>query len=88
MTNALPIVVAPNYTATHKQNVGATSLFSVSDADNDTITAYQFWDSTADPASGHWVVGGAAQTAGHAIDVTVAQIASATFQSGSGPDHL
>jgi hypothetical protein len=43
---------------------------------------------TADPASGHWVVGGVAQPAGQAIDVTPAQLASATFQSGSGSDRL
>jgi len=60
----------------------------VSDADGDAIKAYQFWDSTSDPASGHWVVGGVVQSAGQAIDVTPAQLSSTTFQSGSGSDHL
>src|SRR5205814_1342224 len=61
----------------------------VSDLDSgDTITAYQFWDSTADPASGHWVVGGIAQGAGVAIDVTPTQLLTASFQSGSGTDHV
>ncbi len=81
-----PVVSATNFTASRAQ-VAATSLFSVSDADDDTITAYQFWDSV--PASGHWVVDGAAEPAGQAIDVTPAQLASATFQSATGAtDHL
>jgi hypothetical protein len=84
----LPVVSATNYNASHGQNIAASSLFSVSDADSDAITAYQFWDSTADAASGHWVVGNVAQSAGQAIDVTPAQLAGATFQSGSGFDHL
>jgi hypothetical protein len=81
-----PVVSAANYTASHGQNIAATSLFSVSDADNDPITAYQLWDSVG--GTGHWVVGGAAQPAGQAIDVTPAQLAGVTFQSGSGSDHL
>jgi hypothetical protein len=89
-TDSVPVVTpaATNYTATHGQDIAASSLFSVSDADNDTIIAYQFWDSTADPTSGYWVVGGVAQLAGRAIDVTPAQLAGATFQSGSGSDDL
>jgi len=83
-----PVVVpvTATYAATHNQNIPVASLFTVSDADHDTITAYQFWDSI--PANGHWVVGGLAQPAGQAIDVTPAQLASATYQSGSGSDHL
>jgi len=50
-------------------------FFSATDADGDTITNYQFWDSTADPASGHWVVGGVTQGTNVAIDVTAAQLA-------------
>lgn len=84
----LPVVMAPDYAAHHNQTIAATSLFSVSDGDGDPITAYQFWDSAGNAAGGHWVVGGAAQPVGQAIDVTPAQLASATFQSGSGSDHL
>jgi microcystin-dependent protein len=83
-----PLAAAADFTATANQNIAASSLFSVTDADSDAITAYQFWDSTADPASGHWVVGGAAQPTGQAINVTSAQLAGATFQSGSGSDDL
>ena len=85
-----PVVTmaAFNVSAGHGQTFAAGSLFSVSDADGDTITAYQFWDSTADAASGYWVVGGAQQAAGQAINVTPAQLTTASFHSGSGSDHL
>jgi len=33
------------------QNIAASSLFSVMDSDGDTITKYQFWDSTRDSRS-------------------------------------
>ena len=64
-------MTAPDFTAsTHSQNVAVTSLFSVSDADGDTITKYQFCDSSSDPQSGHFVVGGVAQGVSQAIDVS------------------
>ena len=83
-----PVVTASDFTATHNQNIAASSLFAMSDADGDAITSYQFWDSTSDPSSGHFVVGGVAQGTNVAIDVTAAQLASTTFQSGSGSDDL
>jgi len=83
-----PVITAHTYSATHFENIAAASLFSVSDADGDPITAYQFWDSTFDPASGRWIVGGSVQPVGQAINVTAAQFATATFQTGSGPDQL
>jgi len=86
--NSLPVVTTSDTAASHGQSIDASSLFSVTDADNDSITEYQVWDSTTDPASGHWVVGGVAQGANAAIDVTAAQLASTTFQSGSGSDDL
>ncbi|CAN7258582.1 hypothetical protein LJR220_001128 [Bradyrhizobium sp. LjRoot220] len=83
-----PIAVVSDFTASHNQNIAASTLFSVVDAENDAIAAYQFWDSTANPASGHWSVNGIAQSAGVAIDVTAAELAQTTFQSGSGTDDL
>ncbi|WP_298380269.1 hypothetical protein [uncultured Bradyrhizobium sp.] len=83
-----PVVSATDVSATHGQDIAASSLFSVTDADGDTITAYQLWDSTSDPASGHWVVGGVAQAANIAINVTPAQLTGTSFQSGSGSDDL
>ena len=46
------------------------------------------WDSTADPASGYWIVDGTVQAAQQAVDVTPAQLVDARFQSASGTDHV
>ena len=86
--NHAPVVTASDFSATHGQNIAAASLFSVSDADTDTITAFRFWDSTADATSGHFVVNGVSQGGNQNIDVSAAQLASTTFQSGSGSDDL
>jgi len=66
----------------------SSSLFSVTDADGDFIAKYQVFDSTSDPSSGYWAINGVAQGSNVAIDVTAAQLASTTFQSGSGSDDL
>src|SRR5262249_42685182 len=83
--NNAPVVGATDPTnGARRAKPLASSLFSVSDVDGDAITRYQFWDSTANASSGHWMVNGVAQGAGMAIDVTAAQLAQTTFQSGSG----
>ncbi|HEX8031225.1 MAG TPA: hypothetical protein VF491_22305 [Vicinamibacterales bacterium] len=84
----LPIVAAADFSASHGQDIAASTLFSTTDADGDTIANYQLWDSTSDPSSGHWVVAGVAQGTNVAIDVTAAQLSSTSFQSGSGSDDL
>ncbi|WP_456659183.1 hypothetical protein [Bradyrhizobium sp. JR3.5] len=84
----LPIVSATDYSASHGQDIAASTLFSTTDADGDTIANYQLWDSTSDPSSGHWVVAGVAQGTNVAIDVTAAQLSNTSFQSGSGSDDL
>ncbi|MBC9976676.1 hypothetical protein, partial [Bradyrhizobium campsiandrae] len=86
--NHAPVVSASDYSATHSQNISASSLFSVSDADSDSMTAFRFWDSTSDGSSGHFVVNGVAQGTNQNIDVTAAQLASTTFQSGAVSDDL
>src|SRR5262245_4424412 len=48
--DAQRVVTPPDFTASHNQNIAASSLFSVTDGEADTITKYQFWDSTSDPA--------------------------------------
>jgi VCBS repeat-containing protein len=80
-----PVVTASNVTATHNQSFAASSLFSVTDADGDAITAYDFYDATG---SGHFVVNGVVQAADTVITVTAAQLAQTTYQSGSGADQL
>jgi hypothetical protein len=86
--NQAPVATAADFPTTPGQNIAATSLFGVTDADSDTITKYQFWDSTSDPSSGHFVVGGVAQGTNQNIDVTAAQLSATSFQSGSSSDDL
>jgi hypothetical protein len=74
----------PNY----PRSCGVASTRPSLDSQGDTITKYQFWDSTSDANSGHFVVNGNAQGVNQAIDVTAAQLAQTTFQTGSGADQL
>ena len=55
----------------------ASALFTASDADNDPIVAYQFWDST--PGQGHFEISGAAKGENQAIDVMANQLAATQF---------
>src|SRR5262245_54741563 len=56
-------VAATNAIATNAQAFAAASLFSASDPESDPVVAYQLFDATTDPASGHWVVNGVDQAA-------------------------
>src|SRR5258707_6072057 len=80
-----PVVSASNAAIASGQSVAASSLFTASDPDGDTITKYEFYDATG---NGHFALGGVAQGAATVIDVTAAQLASTTYQSGSGSDQL
>ena len=79
------MVTALNTTVTHKQSVAASSLFTASDPDGDTITTYALKDVTG---NGHFVVNGVVQAANVEIDLTAAQLAQTTYQSGSGSDQF
>src|SRR5207248_1985274 len=81
--NHAPLVSASDRSVAHGANPAASTLFSVSDADSDTITKYQFWDSNSAPASGHITINGTAQAASQYIDVLAAQIGQTTFVAGS-----
>ncbi|MCP3416203.1 hypothetical protein NLM16_19090 [Bradyrhizobium brasilense] len=84
-----PVVTASNVTALHGQTSAlASSLFSVSDNESDTITQYAFWDTGG---NGHWVVNGVAQSAGVEIDVAAANLSQVSYVFGPGgstPDTL
>jgi hypothetical protein len=53
--------------ASSGQTFSGPSLFSVSDADHDTLT-YSFYDAT--PANGHFVLNGVVQHDGESFTVT------------------
>jgi len=88
LPNHAPVSSTSNRTAAHGQTLALSSLISVSDADQDTITRYQLWDSTRDPSSGHFVVNGVVQVAGTVIDITAAQLDQKTFVTGMVSDNL
>ena len=80
-----PVVTAINATLTHNQSVAASSLFTATDPDGQTITTYALKDVTG---NGHFVVNGVVQATNVEIDLTAAQLAQTTYQSGSGSDQI
>ena len=79
------MVTALNKTVTHNQSIAASSLFTATDPDGDTITTYALKDVTG---NGHFVVNGVTQATNTEIDLTAAQLAQTTYQSGSGSDQF
>jgi hypothetical protein len=81
--NHAPVLTAADVTANHGDTFAASSLFSVSDADVDTMTQYQFLDVSA-PANGYFSLGGTIQNPGQAFTVTAAQLPQLQFHRGAG----
>jgi VCBS repeat-containing protein len=81
-----PTVAVSDKTATHGQVLAASSLFSASDADGDTLTQFDFWDTGT--GGGHFVLNGVAQGTNQSIVVSASQLAQLSYQSGSGADTL
>ena len=86
--NSAPVVAAKEQTVAKNASFAASSLFSVSDADGDAITAYRFRDATAGNSSGHFVVNGVTQGANQTINMSAAQLSQTTFQTGTTADNL
>ncbi len=87
--NQAPVLTVPGtVTAGPNQSLQASSLFSVTDAENDTLT-YFFQDGTAAANSGHFVLNGTALAQGAGFHVTgTAQLAQLSFLTGSVDDDL
>jgi hypothetical protein len=79
--NRAPTATASDIPAARGDILNASSLFSANDADGDHLL-YFFYDNSADPASGHFTVGGAVQAAGTTFAVSGAQLAQTTFTAG------
>ena len=72
--------------ATPGQTLQMSTLFGVTDADNDTL-AYLFYDTSA--GGGHFEVNGVEQAANQIFGVSVADLANTTFVAGqNGTDDL
>jgi hypothetical protein len=84
--NHAPVVTAPDKGAAAGSSLAASSLFSASDPDGDTLVKYAFYDAT--PGGGYFVVNGVVQPAGQNIYLTPAQLAQTVFVVGTGSDHI
>ncbi|MDP1866485.1 MAG: hypothetical protein Q8L13_09110, partial [Bradyrhizobium sp.] len=81
--NQAPVVTIPsaNVSASAGQSIAASSLFSVSDANNDVLT-YFLYDATAN--GGHFVVNGATVAAQTVVALSAYDLARTTFVAGPG----
>jgi hypothetical protein len=79
-----PTLTVNNYTtATPGQVINLSSLVTIADPGNVSYQNLELWDSIGTPAGGEFVVNGVAQTGGHQIDVTPANVAGTTFHEGT-----
>jgi hypothetical protein len=82
-----PVVTASNVTlSAGHTSVAASSLFSVSDPDSDSIVQYDLWDNGA--GGGYFVLNGAALAVNQLDYLTAAQLAQTTYQAGTGTDTM
>jgi hypothetical protein len=82
--NQAPVLTSPaEKIVLTGQTIAASSLFSVSDPDGDSITSYTFFDNT--PGGGHFVLNGVTQADGTNITVTAADLANLTYTASSTP---
>jgi Bacterial pre-peptidase C-terminal domain len=75
-----------NRVAVHGQSLTASSLFTAVNLAGGAIAQYGFWDTGT--GGGHFVLNGLAQATNQEIDVSAAQLAQLSYQSGSGTDTL
>lgn len=82
--NHAPVVTAAsaNVAATVGQSIALSSLFTASDADNDTLI-YMIYDASTTGSHGHLVVNGTTVAAGTPYWVTQAQLAQTSFVAGA-----
>lgn len=90
--NHAPVVSLPSGSFVTASTAGQvfqlSSLFTASDADNDTLTYYVL-DNTVGANTGHLKINGVLQTEGQWIQLSQAQLSQTTFTAGqSGADSL
>jgi hypothetical protein len=82
VVNHAPVAMASNFSASQEQVVSASSLFTASDVDGNSLL-YFLYDNTTAPTSGHFTVNGVVQAAGTTFAVSAAQLALTTFTAGT-----
>jgi len=88
VNNTAPAIISGTVNAQHGRSLALSGMTTIVDVDGDAITKYQLWDSTRDPNSGYFVVGGVAQAAGTVIEITAAQFSQTSFVTGKVSDSL
>jgi hypothetical protein len=92
-TNGVTVIDAPvasavsnSVLASNGQTFAASSLFTANDADGDTLTQFDFWDSGS--GGGRWQLNGSPLTPGQDNIVNAAQLSQVTYKAGAGTDTL
>jgi hypothetical protein len=86
--NHAPVLTTSTVNTQPAQTLSLASLFSVSDADGDSMTRYQLWDDSNAPNSGYFVVNGVTQAARTVIDIAAGQLGQTSFVTGTLGDGL
>jgi hypothetical protein len=79
-----PSATTNNNSIGRNQSVLASTLFSVSDADGDAITQYQFWDESVGASTGRFTLNGVDQVENAAITVAAADLGQLGYRGGNG----
>jgi hypothetical protein len=87
-TDTVPVLTptSVNITVSHSQPVAASTLFTASDVDGDSIAQFDFWDSGT--AGGHWLLSGQALPIGEDNYVNAALLSQVTYQGGAGTETI
>jgi hypothetical protein len=84
VTVPTPTLSVNNYnSATPGQVISLSNLLTITDPGNVGYQQLELWDSNGTPATGQFMVNGAAQTGGHEIDVSQANVANTVFDEGT-----
>mgnify|MGYP002713907932 CR=1 FL=1 len=81
-----PVETVSDVAAFHGQSYAASSLFTYSDPFSSAASQYDVWNTGT--GGGHFVLNGAVLSTNQDNYVTAAQLASLSYQSGSGADTL
>jgi len=83
LPNRAPVVSSTNTGVVVNTSVAASTLFSVTDADGDPMTQYQFYDAGA--GGGHFTINGAAQPALTVLTVNAVDLTNTNYAGGATP---
>jgi hypothetical protein len=84
------LAVTSDASATRGQTLALSTLVTIADPGAVSYQKLELWDSDGTPAGGEFMVNGVAQSGGHEIDVTPANVANTVFDAGTagGTDTL